>query len=876
MAENQEKRTLQRDLQKLVEQGMISEEELYGDGEEGEEEDDEEVHEDEPGGEELKEYDQNFDERDSIDSGISILPLHALDDPFVIPFPEGSHPWFCPINAPLVGLARNADPVTHALRNALLIARAARYPLIIITGNLIHLDVTRAGSQQGQRAYASIALDSGNLFETIDDRIAGRVALLREQFLDQEGNSIFNGPIYVTFGKSEKAIYTYWVNERVNQAVEEVRQQIAKECDELAKRKKELEKELKAMEKTLLEGEVGSEEKILSAFREAKQELQNVEEAMQEKTLKRKIVKATNISEAKRKEWILEAQQRLIDLIEAMIPWIKVIATNKCVVKIGERTVLIDQNPRESIADTYADKVQEDLRLDLKTGKSVPDLVLIAGYNVAGMAFQVNYPRSEEDPRETKKVEVIQLPMCVDSSFLQKLSDLSVGVGPFLTRLVGVKHFIAGMIVCRWISRVFETYCWYERDLSPEPPKKGEQPSLAYRLMQNHELLEKFFQTSFMVYGEWESDMQEGGKQQGYYEISDPPFLIAPYDFHHQVFLRNHFPLSWGWNLGDIVQGENHAYHLEVPESYLEPHKLGAEINRLFASNIPLEGKLVSLAKTAIRNAWRIGIQRVDDQLDQYMRTAYKKGSEYYARILRKCKNISLAFVGKATAITILGGNHFANTEGIGTHSSEATRCAEALQNILRDYHRFGRDEIKKLVSAPLGSARTVSRALGAMGILRPEDRDKNPSLLERKAFPYCVSAKHKPGRGGARTAIPVRKMRMVRMRIGVTTPVMKGRFLLEGAGHIDRKSWCMIPNGFLSISPGQEFQGPFAEEEDFPLADMGTVILGLPMPSFEFTEGYEVFGPIVHMTFSYEDVFYPYSKNPWEFDVAALFPNAL
>jgi hypothetical protein len=356
--------------------------------------------------------------------------------------------------------------------------------------------------------------------------------------------------------------------------------------------------------------------------------------------------------------------------------------------------------------------------------------------------------------------------------------------------------------------------------------------------------------------------MQEGGKQQAYYDIPEPPFRLAPYQMHHVFFLRHGFPIHHYSNLGDIVQGENHPfYHLETPEKYREPYKVKQQVEEVFASEIlTAQEKLNVLGRLAVRNAWRIGIQRVDLQLEQYIQQAYNQGSEYFARILRNCKKIGLSFIGKAAPITILGGNHFGNTEGVGRHFNEAEICEGRLRAILRDHHRISREEVNTMILAPLGSARTVSRILGAFGI--------------NGVYPYCLSAKHKPGRGGARYHNPIKKMRAVRVRIGTTEPIYRDRFVIEEAGHIDRDAWCMIPNGFVSLCPGQEFQGPYAEAEDFALADMGTKVIGLPAPAFHMNSK-EVFGPLIHISFAYE-VFYQYIKKPWRIDVKSLFPYAL
>ena len=250
----------------------------------------------------------------------------------------------------------------------------------------------------------------------------------------------------------------------------------------------------------------------------------------------------------------------------------------------------------------------------------------------------------------------------------------------------------------------------------------------------------------------------------------------------------------------------------------------------------------------------------MDDQLEQYIRRSYGKGSEYYAKILEEAKRINLRYSENAAVITIIGGNHFGNTKKVGKHFNEATSVAYRLRDILHDTYGYPRDELEKLVMAPLGSAKTVSRALGAFGI--------------GDVQPYCISIKHKPGAGAARGRVPVTILRASRVRIGVTEPVFRGRFVIEMAGHIDRKSACMTKNGFLSLSPGQEFKSAWAEEMDFALADCGTVVIGLPAPALGIGSK-EVFGPVVHISFAAE-VFYDYIKSPWEIDGNQLLPNAL
>lgn len=809
---------------------------------------------------------------------LSVLPETTLAHPYEISLPKGSHPMLFPINAPLVGLAQDPDPITRPLRNALLTARAWGFPVVLLTGNILHLDVTRAGKLQGFRAFASDARDDGNLFEGMETRIKHRIKALREHFINGHGDPIFKGPILATFGRSEDEIINFWVNERVNRTVAIERQRIETDKRMLTSRIKELDRHIIATrrildhqekEQTFPDEEI---ERLRAEITENESEIEKTRPKVDRLTEEKTLARASNISEAMKKQWFLEAQKRLITLFEENIPWLKVIATRNCFLKIGSYIVKLVQNPRETVAETYAAQVQNDTRLDLKTGRRVPDCILIAGANVTGAYFRVNYPKSEDDPNEIASVHVVELPMCINSFFLQRLADLSVRVGPFLTRLVSTKFFTGGVVPCGWVSNFFVSDIWWDKHLAPQSPEHTGATSRAYQMFTDPRLLEKYAQSKFMFYGELEGDMQEGAKQQAYYAVPEIPFRFAPYEYHHDFFLKHEFPIHYYVNLGDVVQGENHEYHREVPEEYLNPHAAKKAVRDILLSDMYVEEKAKALGKMVVLNSWLIGVQRVDDQLSQYIDQAYGShpwGSAYFAKVLRNAKKIGLNFAENAGLITIIGGNHIGNTPGVGEHFNEALVCADRLRDILMSRHRFNRDEVFAHVRAPMGSAKTITRALGAFGILLGQDLKKDSSALSRDKLPYCLSAKHKPGRGGARHSIAVKQMRGVRTRLGTTMPTFKDRFVLEVAGHIDRDQWCMVPNGLISISPGQEFQGPYAEEEDFSLADMGTKVIGFPH------DGLEPFGPLIHISFNYE-VLYQYIKAPWQIDVEALFPNSL
>lgn len=781
----------------------------------------------------------------------SVLRDYTLKSPFDAECKENARRLAFFLNCPLIGLAHNPDPITHPLRNGLMVAEARQYACVFLTGNLIHIDVTRASSMQGFRMFVSHTEETGKTFVTVEERIESIFKLLRKEFFTDYEAPCYNGPIYIVFGRSEDLLINYWVSQRVNEIVAEEKALMEASIREKTKKIKQYKKAFTSLLE--IEDREGIEQ-VEAALEKEEDELVDLE-------VERSHMKATLVDPDLKKKLFLGFQKQLIELYEKNLPGVKVISTGNCVVRLWGRTILIKQNPRQSVADTYAGFVETETRSNLKSGGEVPNLIVLAGYNVTGLQSCINDPEAKDDPRKIINAELVQLPVCLNDVHLKQLADRAVTAGSFLTKLIDAQYFAAGALAMGWPENFFTVDYWYARDLAPQPPQNGESPSLAYEMFSNWHMLKEYCRRPFLIYIEAESDMQEGGKQQAYYELPDFPYRRSLYDFHHRFFLDHKLPISSNWNLGDICQGENHEeYHLEVRTGYLQPYDMSLRVQQILATSLSPEEKARELSRLTIKNTWDNGVQRVDDQLEQYIKRSYEDGSEYYRSVLENAARIKVEYIEQAAPITIIGGNHFGNTKKVGKHFNEAGICEYRLRDILHDKYGYSREKLQKLVLAPMGSAKTVSRALGAFGT--------------NGVYPYCISIKHKPGAGAARGKVPVTILRASRVRIGVTEPVFKGRFVIEMAGHIDRKSACMMKNSFLSLSPGQEFQSAWAEEMDFALADCGTVVIGVPAPAHHIGSK-EIFGPVVHISFAAE-VFYDYIKHPWEIHPEVLLPNAL
>ena len=201
--------------------------------------------------EELKDMTDKAEKDLLVFSGVStsVLPDYTLDSPLELSMKENAQSLVFFLNCPLMGLVQSPDPITHPLRNALMVAEARQYACVFLTGNLIHIDVTRASSMQGFRMFVSHTEETGKTFVPIEDRIESIFRLLAKEFIREHKILCYSGPIYVVFGRSEDLLINYWVSQRVNEIVAEERTLMRADAREKDKKIKQYRKALKELEK---------------------------------------------------------------------------------------------------------------------------------------------------------------------------------------------------------------------------------------------------------------------------------------------------------------------------------------------------------------------------------------------------------------------------------------------------------------------------------------------------------------------------------------------------------------------------------------------------------------------------------------------------
>ena len=805
------------------------------------------------------------------------------------------HPMFYFINSPLVGLLADPDIEKSPFRNGLRLAEAVRIPWVIISGNLFHLDVTIAGKNQGLRAMAtdtsySNGVNGNSGFLTMEERIDRVIDRVRQVMTDEKGKPLFTGQVKMAFGKTETEIVNYWVTEKARHYAKEQKAIVKAGVRRATKRLAETESVINALNKDFSEWnkllrdedlrkkEGLTKKDVADTLSEITKELELARLQLEQLTIEKEFLTKrdaatiqSNIEAPLMNKWYLNFYSKLIKKLEMKIPNLKVIATGDVYLKTGNLVAKLMQNPHDSENDTHMNRLWVSVNNSLHNGDHQPDMVFAGGFNLTYERYDLVYPaRNPTDPRQTTTVDIVQLPMCLDVEYLKRGMEHTVSIGPFITRLAESTFFASGMVFSGRIS------AFPVRDVTDSATLTDS------KFCRDKDALQKLVKDSHIAYGEIHSDQQEGSRYQAFYDIPEAPYFMAPYELHHKAFLEWDAPLVWGANLGDIVQGENFdKYHLENPDGFMHAFDVAQRIEDMLKNPSTNPAVVIEQRNNLVRwwqkNSMEAGITRASDQLKSYWQRAYENQSEFYARIIARADKYRIATIDKVGIISKLDGNHFQNTGkhnsgGVGWHFSESDLCTDKLIEVLVRKHKFDADMLRKRILASKGSAVNVSLIAGGFGMLSAKDYDawsKDPKSVSPEKFPYCISAKHKPSAGGSHRVNPIVAMRKVRSAKGTTDPIYQDRCVIEFAGHIDRDSEALLPNGWCKLVPCDgEFQTPFAQEYDFSLGDVGTCVLGLPMHRKGFFRW---------ISFSYEG-FRSHIKNGGikDVDVKALFRNAL
>ena len=173
------------------------------------------------------------------------IPKTDGASPFVIEVKDETKPSVQIINSLLIGTLAPSKESTDIFRNALRLAQAESNDAIIITGNLIYCLVQKYGKERPYRTqvvglepdpellesgYPKAVLseigplakrikDGKVVFMTIKVYLDHVFKLVRQKFLNEKGEPIFTGKVYISLGEIEESVAMYYANEALRAEV---------------------------------------------------------------------------------------------------------------------------------------------------------------------------------------------------------------------------------------------------------------------------------------------------------------------------------------------------------------------------------------------------------------------------------------------------------------------------------------------------------------------------------------------------------------------------------------------------------------------------------------------------------------------------------
>jgi len=757
------------------------------------------------------------------------LPEASLAKPFVV---EGvpENPTVMAINAPQVGLIYNADLERNVFRNALALAQAKGCDVVLITGNLIHLDLMRASRNKPYRSALSgmtvepevlerlggydsaeevmELLESDELvFLTLRERFETLLRGLRKIFTD-DGNPIFNGKVLITFGRNEEELIYY-------ASAEELRARVAIE-----------------RERIKLEISILRQERNAKGTPDGRKE--QLQQRIEELTARLKRTIMSNVSD----EAIREMGDRIggwvIQRLQEVIPNSQVIGTGEVCLEVGGKTIQVFQTPVDQTTDTYLGRFTANLRKRTRMPRELGDLILVGGRTVlTGACIPLRYHSKE---RGSTTVDVEQLPMLLDRQLLASTGRKMIKEGSPLLRLIGNEHFYTGAVIFQWVDGILRKERYGSEYLSRPDNFSAE-------------ALQQLVEGENVFYGYVEGDGHEGHPWVVLYPSPERPFWVRHDEACLDMLERLEAPILWYLNLGDIVQGHHFPAEVENHPGWLRPNQ--------FLGKLETAGSLDEAVRLAFYDKVRSGLIRTEDQLKYYMERFVKPQLvPFIAQVLIRARKLGFKTQGTLGAVTLLSGNHvLKTTEGeMGESTWLKDRLVAEVYIYAREHNLpLSRAEIEEAIKAPMFGQESLAEGLFE---------------IEGRAL-YALSARHKPVGRATKYADPVRRARQAFGKRGSTNPLLlHGQWILALAGHTHMSGNAAMPQGDYHSCGSQTDTDPFGEMLAYPLNIISVKILGMPADGTDR-------GPRVEIALR-DDLIRRYVAKPWKINGKRLFANAI
>jgi len=788
------------------------------------------------------------------------IPETSFENPLKIKSHLGHAPKIMAINSPFVGILGELDPFKNLVSNALRLAEVEKCDAVVMTGNLVYMDVLRYSNLKPFRARVSgvepdldlidyplgIIQEEGSPAEKLAKGEVvfipfkmkfDHVAEMLRRCVTYQGKPIFSGPIYITFGTIEEALSVWLTNESISIKV-------ARELIFTNRKLNQLRRRLKKAKKEELE----KLDKMIDDFEH----------------YRRIFVKMTNVAEKQINLTYREMQKYIIHRLEASIPNSEVIATGKAFIEIGQaeskKKIKIVHRKDASSFDTYLGKLIENTRKAINNGQKQSDLIVAGGTNLTNSSLPVSYNTREG----ITSVTITQLPTALDAQFIKKVASQGVKLGDAITKLTNSEDFHPGIMIFEWVNGIPKEHQAYSDFLTDS------------EIFSSKKKLHSLAEDKNKVYMELEADMHEGHRWIAHYETNSFPPFKRHYQVIHDFLLELDAPILAYHNLADILQAHNFPTEEQDHPDWLPEYRLKRAVEEIEEGvkklNLPMEKrekeKNKRLKKLLFKNAILGGILMSEKQLESYIANAVVPYHGYFYQILKRAEKAGLVVRGDLGVITILSGNHFQNT--FGGYFSESQLIAQRMKDELLKHHSdFKEKDLERLICAKMiGKIGIADGVMGIIPVKNKRNMGEKEILTQNEFYFYAIFGKHKQGQHASKYKDSIRPMREAFGKRGTTSPYQEGRFTINAAGHTHYAGVSTSQNSLHIRAGSQTFHDPFGEMLGYPLNNISTEILGLPK------DGPHT-GLITLIRLRYEE-FQRWAKKKFPIDKEKLFNNAI
>ncbi|MBI2057470.1 MAG: hypothetical protein HYT63_00580 [Candidatus Yanofskybacteria bacterium] len=755
------------------------------------------------------------------------IPKTDGASPFIIDVKDKNHPVISVINSPLVGTLASSIDSSDIFRNALRLAQARNNDAVVITGNLIYCLVQKYGKERPYRTQvlglepdpelletgypkavveeigplAKRLKDGKIVFMTIKVYLDHVFKMVHKKFLDEKGEPIFKGKVYIALGEIEESIAMYYANEALRAEVFQEKAFTHKKVNELRVRLRVARKSGDEKEENLL-----------------------LEQINDWQVYDRILVLMGNVAPSHINERRRLMTNYLAYRIESDIPNAKVIGEGDTYIKVGSQIVsIVSDKTLDSVRGGLAGRLRRKIYNFTKAnpGDKVPAVVLGAGLNPWGVglyaSFRIRQKKATLD--DVRMTDVVQLLPCIDSNLYRETVRRMLKAKDRVARLASTTNFQSGnQTVAFFEPAPLIRIDWNRSEFLTNQDVFGSDGNLK-KLVSGENPLGR------MIYSYKEGCTHYGAAFVARYDSPDDP--EGRYIKHHnqvlfEAFVRDNSPIHLYQIDGDIQHWLNYQVHKEVNPQWRDPEDLLAELTKI-ERNDQLSGqeKAKALKIRSMLNTVVAGVLQPEEQIEAFGK-AMAPYAVFFKGVIERAKKAGIRMSGNLGIISIGQGNHnehtFKGNTDVRFSEARLTR-KEFLLFLLES--GYNPEDLRACV---------VACQFGGVGMANGTFQ---ASSVDKEAYEYSLFMKHK--HGSSKTEDNMKTMITNFSHRGTTDNYEEGRFTINLGGDDHMGGHAVTRNAFHVKTGGQMFDGPFGLKLDFPKQNLFSTVWGVPAggPSF-------------------------------------------